>query len=234
MNTIGRLVAVRFLDKRVLKGRIVDFHPNREFFHVEEPGNPAPTRVAIEGLKAIFFIKTLDGNPGHVDKRVFEERLGTEKKVWIEFSDGEKLAAWSNSSSSPRGGFYVFPVDEEANMEKAYVFRGAIQRMEEGEAAEAAAREYSTRTQWAAPQPAEPRRPSPVAKERPTPPPSASPSPLLLDTRPLDDEAEGETRPEGRQPEAKALEERIETGTVGTYRIRRGPTRPEGRKRRDG
>lgn len=228
MNTIGRLVAVRFLDKRVLKGRIVDFHPNREFFHVEEPGNPAPTRVAIEGLKAIFFIKTLDGNPGHVDKRVFEERPGTEKKVWIEFSDGEKLAAWSNSSSSPRGGFYVFPADEEANMEKAYVFRGAIQRMEEGEAAEAAAREYSARTQWTAPRPAEPRRPVPAAKQRPTPPssPAASPSPLLLDTRPLDDEAESEAR-----PEEKPLEERIETGAVGTYRIRRGPTRPEGKKR---
>jgi hypothetical protein len=234
MNAIGRLVAVRFLDTRVLKGRIVDFHPNREFFHVEEPGNPSPTRVAIEGLKAIFFIKTLDGNPGHVDKRAFEDRLGTEKKVWIEFTDGEKLAAWANSSSSPRGGFYVFPADEESNMEKAYVFRAAIQRMEEGEAAEAAAREYSTRAEWASASP--PRAagpPVPAAKERSTPPPAASPSPLLLDTRPLDDEAGIEAGPEPKRPEEKPLEERIETGAVGTYRIRRS-ARPAGRERGEG
>jgi hypothetical protein len=145
MNAIGKLVAVRFLDKRVVKGRIVDFHPNREFFHVEEPGVAAPTRVEVEGLKAIFFIKTLEGNPDHVDKRAFEQRLGTEKKVWIEFTDGERLAGWSNSHASQRSGFYVFPADEDSNMEKAYVFRAAIVRLEEGEAAEAASREARDR-----------------------------------------------------------------------------------------
>jgi hypothetical protein len=224
MNAVGRLVAVRFLDKRVLKGHIVDFHPNREFFHVEEPGKPAPTRVAIEGLKAIFFIKTLEGNPGHVDKRVFEDRLGTEKKVWIEFTDGEKLAAWANSSSSPRGGFYVFPADEESNMEKAYVFRAAIQRMDEGEAAEAAAREYSTRAQWTSASPTPTARPPvPDAAQR-SAPPAESPSPLLLDTRPLGDDDE-EAKPEAKALEEKPPEERVETGTVGTYRIRRGAGR---------
>jgi len=38
VNAIGKLVVVRFLDKRILKGRIVDFHPDRDFFHVEEEG----------------------------------------------------------------------------------------------------------------------------------------------------------------------------------------------------
>ncbi len=200
MNAIGKLVAVRFLDKRVLKGRIVDFHPNREFFHVEVAGVAAPTRVAVEGLKAIFFIRTLEGNPEHVERREFEERLGTEKKVWIEFSDGEKLAGWSNSFGSPRGGFYLFPADEGSNMEKAYVFRAAILRLEEGEAAEAAARDFQARAQTA----------SRSAESEPPPQAPIAP-PLVLDTRPLD--AEADARP------------------VGTYRLGRGEIRDQGRGR---
>ena len=38
MNELGRLVAVRSLDKVVIKGVTFDFRPNREFFHVEEEG----------------------------------------------------------------------------------------------------------------------------------------------------------------------------------------------------
>jgi hypothetical protein len=206
VTTIGKLVVVRFLDKRVLKGRIVDFHPNREFFHVEEPGGAAPTRVEVEGLKAIFFVKTLEGNPQHVERRAFEERTGTEKKVWIEFSDGEKLAGWSNSFGSARGGFYVFPADEDSNMEKAYVFRSAVLRLEEGEAAETAARGFHAGAQASQP-------PTPGEGVRSA---SAGVGPdLTLDTRPLD--AVGEPEP----------------AAVGTYRLGRGAIRSEGRTRSD-
>jgi hypothetical protein len=152
VNAIGKLVVVRFLEKRVLKGRIVDFRPDRDFFHVEEEGSAAATRVEVDGLKAVFFVKTLEGNRDHVEKRAFEERLGTEKKVWIEFTDGERLAGWSNSFASQRAGFYVFPADEDSNMEKAYVFRAAVVRLEEGEAAEAASRAWQAEAQpWGPP-----------------------------------------------------------------------------------
>ena len=202
MSSIGKLVAVRFLDKRILKGRIVDFHPNREFFHVEEPGVGTPTRVEVEGLKGIFFIKTLEGNRDRLEKRAFEERTGTEKKVWIEFSDGEKLAGWSNSFGSPRDGFYVFPADEDSNLEKAYVFRAAVQRLEEGEAADAAARAFHAGAQES----------QPATPEETESPVSIGIDPgYALDTRPLDAETES-------VPLA-----------VGAYRLGRGAIRSEGR-----
>jgi len=144
MSELGRLVAVRSLDKVVIKGLTFDFRPNRDFFHIEEEGGSAPVRVLIENLKAIFFIKTLGRNPSCVDKRSFEKRIGPEKKVWIEFVDGEKMAGWSSSFASPREGFFVFPADPSSNTEMAYVFHSAIAQMEEGERAEQAAREFNS------------------------------------------------------------------------------------------
>ena len=144
MNELGRLVAVRCLDKAIIKGLTFDFRPNRDFFHVEEQSGAAPVRVPIENLKAIFFIKTLGRDPSCVDKRSFGQRAGPEKKVWIEFIDGEKMAGWSSSFSSPRAGFFVFPADPSSNTEMAYVFRRAIAQMEEGERAEQAAREFNS------------------------------------------------------------------------------------------
>ena len=129
MGELGKLVAVRSLDKVVIKGWTSDFRPNRDFFHVEEEGGSAPTRVPIENLKAIFFIKTLGRDPSCVDNRSFEKRVGPEKKVWIEFVDGEKMAGWSSSFGSPRKGFFVFPADPNSNTEMAYVFRSAIDQI---------------------------------------------------------------------------------------------------------
>ena len=144
MKDLGRLVAVRCLDKAVIKGLTFDFRPNRDFFHIEEEGGAAPVRVPTENLKAIFFIKTLGRDPSCMDKRSFGQRAGPEKKVWIEFIDGEKMAGWSSSFSSPRAGFFVFPADPSSNTEMAYVFRRAIAQMEEGERAEQAAREFNS------------------------------------------------------------------------------------------
>jgi hypothetical protein len=144
MSDLGKLVAVRSLDKALIKGWTFDFHPNRNFFHVEEEGALRPVRVPIEDLKAVFFIKTLGRTPGCVEKRSFGNRVGPEKKVWIEFVDGEKMAGWSNSFGSLRKGFFVFPADPDSNTEKAYVFRSAIAQLEEGAVAEEAARAFDS------------------------------------------------------------------------------------------
>ncbi len=142
MDEHGTLVAVRFLDKRLVKGRTEDFRPNREFFHVLEPGANSATRIPIAGLKAVFFIRSLGRDPGCVDRRAYGARTGSERKVWLEFCDGERLAGWSNSSRSPREGFFLFPADPDSNLEKAYVFRSSLQRLVEDEAAEEAARAF--------------------------------------------------------------------------------------------
>ena len=66
--------------------------------------------------------------------------MGPETKIWIEFTDGEQLAGYSNSFGSQKDGFYLFPSDPDSNLVKTYVFRSALRRMAEGDQAEAASK----------------------------------------------------------------------------------------------
>ena len=149
MTAHEKLVAVRFLDKRLVKGWTADFWPDRDFFHVGKQQGGTPKRIPVRDLKGIFFLKTPGRDSRCVDKRVFCDRPGTERKVWLEFRDGEKLAGWSNSCGSSKGGFFVVPADSESNVEKAYVFRSALIRLKEGLAAEEASRTYCHATDTA-------------------------------------------------------------------------------------
>ena len=56
-------MVIHFRDGRLIKGYSRDFFPNKPAFHVgEDPAEPG-VEVAIEDLKAIFFVKEFDGNP---------------------------------------------------------------------------------------------------------------------------------------------------------------------------
>lgn len=138
------LVAVRYQDKRLLKGWTSDFMPNRAFFHLLLEDRDAPTRVELNGMKAVFFLKSPGRDPAFFDRRTFAKRMGSGTKVWLEFTDGERLAGWSSSFASSANGFYMFPADSESNLEKAYVFRSAIQRFEHGDEADAASRAFES------------------------------------------------------------------------------------------
>lgn len=142
----GKLVAVRYQNKRLLKGWTRDFMPNRDYFHMRLEDQDATTRVRLGGMKAVFFLKTPGRNPAYFDRRTFSQRAGSETKVWLEFADGEKLAGWSNSVTSSGSGFFLFPADADSNLEKAYVFRSAIERFEQGDEADAASRAFESVT----------------------------------------------------------------------------------------
>ena len=135
MSHLGKLVAVRFVDGTLLKGWTADFRPDRDFFHLKEREAAAPRRVSVEGLKGIFFIKTRAGNPHHDQRKAFDDHAGPEKPIWVLFTDGEALAGWSSSASSLKNGFYLVPADPDSNLERAYVFHSAVERLLEGEEA---------------------------------------------------------------------------------------------------
>lgn len=101
--------------------------------------------IGTRGLKAVFFIKTFEGDPGHEEVKHHEARKVPEKSIWIEFTDGEHLAGWS-SALGGRDGFYFTPTDPNSNLERAYVFRAAVRRLLHGEAALRAAMEHRLRS----------------------------------------------------------------------------------------
>jgi hypothetical protein len=138
MSPLGKLVAVHYLDGRVAKGRTADFKPNCDSFHLQlEAGGL--TQVETVGLKGVFFIRTAEGDPGHDQRNDFEVRAGAEKKIWIDFVDGESLAGWSSAFASAGRGFFITPTDPESNLERVYAFRAAIRDLRVGPDAERAA-----------------------------------------------------------------------------------------------
>ncbi|MGQ0721836.1 MAG: DUF6982 domain-containing protein [Candidatus Eiseniibacteriota bacterium] len=138
MSALGKLVAVHYVDGRVVKGRTSDFKPNCDFFHVRTDAG-ALARVETAALKGVFFIRTPEGDPGHDQRNDFEARAGSEKKIWIDFVDGEALAGWSSAFASGGRGFFFTPTDPDSNLERVYAFRSAIRDLRVGPEAERAA-----------------------------------------------------------------------------------------------
>jgi hypothetical protein len=135
-------VVARLLDKGKIKGQTTDFHPERESFTIDPEDGSLPVRVSVSDLKALYFVRSLDGNRDHQDHRRFKGQLAVRPKLWLEFRDGEQMAAYPVSPFLGRQGFYVLPTDLESNVEKAWVSRPSVRRLLEGGEAERAAQRY--------------------------------------------------------------------------------------------
>ena len=69
----GTWVVAHFRDGRVLKGMTHDFAPGKPSFHLF-PAHGAPSRgvtVPLDQLKAVYFVRTFDGNKDHVGHDTF-------------------------------------------------------------------------------------------------------------------------------------------------------------------
>ena len=161
-------VVARYMNGRVVKGVTRDFHPTRETFHIyptEQTYLKKGVEILASELKALFFVKSLEGNRNYIKKREFPRgHLKSKgKKCVIAFKDGEIFYAYSQSYDRGKAGFFVFPADEESNNKRVYVLRDAIigiQFVEESEsdsevASDGVVREAArVRTSAAAPSPA--------------------------------------------------------------------------------
>ena len=145
MSPTGRLVAARYRDGHLVKGRTVDFRPDRPVFQVQEDDKPEPTPIALRELKALFFIKTIEGDSQHVERKEFTREESFGEKTWIEFFDGERLAGWAGPLPAQHDGFYLLPTDPESNLEKAWIYQPALVSVLHGEEAEIASRKHAAR-----------------------------------------------------------------------------------------
>lgn len=143
MTREGSLVVARFFDGRLVKGRTTDFHPE-DTIEIHAEGASRPTLVRVDSLKALFFIKSLAGDPAHQDRKDYREP-GIGHRIWIEFLDGEELAGWSMTFSPDQESLRIFPADPESNIEMVYVLRSSLRRVLKDQDAEIAAREYGVR-----------------------------------------------------------------------------------------
>jgi hypothetical protein len=141
MGEATRVVA-RFMDGKVMKGTTQDFFPNRPSFHLLPVDGSAGIEIRCKQLKALFFVKTFEGNKHRKDVRGFVSapaETAQGKKIAVRFKDGEVICGYSLSYTPDREGFFVFPADSEGNNLRAYVVTGATAEVKAGPAAEAMA-----------------------------------------------------------------------------------------------
>jgi hypothetical protein len=114
---VSNLVVARYADGRVVKGTSLDVNPGRPTFHVRT-ADGSMTQVALTDLKALFFVRSLDGNPAHGDARDIADddarRRGT-RLVEAVFRDDERIVGLAVQFPPRTPFFFLVPVDREGN-----------------------------------------------------------------------------------------------------------------------
>lgn len=119
-------VVVRFPEGTLLRGVTNNFFPNKEKFHLTVRDTGEVREVLLAGLKAVFFVKSFDGDPDYREQAE-TERAGFGKKIRVDFSDGESLLGHSQGYAAGRSGFFVFPADPASNNDRVYVVTAATE-----------------------------------------------------------------------------------------------------------
>jgi hypothetical protein len=124
----NRIVA-RFADGRLMKGTTQDFAPAKEAFHViGSEGGARPVKVLLADLKAVFFVRSLVGNPSYDEVKAFGGSV-TGRKVQVTFKDGETLVGSTQGYQPDRPGFFLVPADPQSNNERIFVVAKAVDKI---------------------------------------------------------------------------------------------------------
>jgi hypothetical protein len=125
-----RLV-VRYVDGQLLRGYSNDFHPDRAHLHLcptVKCAADAQLLVPVARLKAVFFVKSLQGDSERVDANTFDHNPRA-RKVEVTFRDGEVMVG-STLNYKPNGqGFFLQPASSRSNNVRIYVVTSAIRHM---------------------------------------------------------------------------------------------------------
>jgi hypothetical protein len=124
-------MVVRYADGKIVKGFSQDFHPSRPQFSLWPAVNASPsdrTVVHIPKLKAVFFVKDFNGNPGYRERKQFGARTQG-RRVEVTFLDTEVILGTTLNYRPDGQGFFVSPVDPAANNTRIFVVAAAIKRV---------------------------------------------------------------------------------------------------------
>jgi hypothetical protein len=127
-------IVVHYLDGRVIKGHTDSFNPaGREFrlAPLDAKGGEVPVVVALNALKAIFFVKNFGGTSDYVEKKEFipgQPYMG--KKLRLTFSDGEVMNGASLNYDPKSAGFFFFPADPQSNIIRVFAISASLKQVE--------------------------------------------------------------------------------------------------------
>jgi hypothetical protein len=130
---IQNKIVAHYLGGQLFKGVVNDFSPNKDKFHLlpreVQPGSKL-AELPMTGLKALFFVKEYDGNPGYDEKKDFDPfkpLIG--RKIKALFKDGELIVGTTNGYQPTRPGFFLIPADANSNNERCFVIASATREV---------------------------------------------------------------------------------------------------------
>jgi len=136
---VQNLVVARYRDGKIIRGMTHDFGPQKKIFHVstvEKDGRTVEGKVyeiSISELKAVFFVKSLEGKKGPPSlKGLLEEKPEPPglMKMRITFLDGEILVGTTHGYTPEREGFFVAPLEQDSNNLRIFVVSSAVKKVE--------------------------------------------------------------------------------------------------------
>lgn len=127
-------VVAHFLDGRLVKGTSLDVAPPKPDCHIRT-ADKKMVQVKLTDLKALFFVKSPEGNPDHqyaTEPAQGDPRLAGSHRISVTFHDGERLAGLTNRYPPLGRFFYILPVDAASNTIRVLVNREAVREMSGG------------------------------------------------------------------------------------------------------
>jgi hypothetical protein len=128
---MANVVVARYADGRTVKGTSLDVDVNRPRCHVRT-SDGTMIEIALSDLKALFFVKSLEGDSGHVEAREVpanDPRLRGGRLVEVGFRDGEKIVGIATRYPPVKPLFFLIPVDTASNNVRILVNQAHIEWM---------------------------------------------------------------------------------------------------------
>ena len=124
---------VKYQNEEIIKGWVEDFRPDREsfiLFPLIEYSEEERMEINFNSLKAVFFVKDFIGDKNYKKVRTFNVDLiitPSQRKLIVNFVDGEHLYGTSHSYGRYKVGFFMYPVDPKDNSERIFIVQSAVE-----------------------------------------------------------------------------------------------------------
>ncbi|MGH9749189.1 MAG: DUF6982 domain-containing protein [Candidatus Polarisedimenticolia bacterium] len=125
-------VVAHFKDGKTARGFTQDFRPDAEVFHLlPSEGGGIPTRIQLEDLKALFYVKDYGAMRRQVDRaKRFGSAAPTGQKTIIEFRDGERIWGYTEEYAANDRGFYFIPADPQENNTRIFIVNSSVKQIQ--------------------------------------------------------------------------------------------------------
>ena len=130
---LKKKAVVKYQNGEIIKGWVEEFKPEQESFILYpliEYSEEERMEIDFNSLKAVFFVKNFIGDKDYKKVRTFNVDLKitpSQRKLIVNFKDGEHLYGTSHSYGRYKVGFFVYPIDPKNNNERIFAVNEAIE-----------------------------------------------------------------------------------------------------------